>query len=152
MPSSTNCAQVTCIYNNEAKSYTILFVSGTVCKAYHSRRCKVHKKHKKHTSSHEPGRVRGDTLHSAHDDARGTPLTYLNVRFVDEPGAVREDLVDFVQVAQLLRDVLEPLEPALVAALQQELRLLDVDEVRALVPSRRLQKHVRSELTSIKQS
>ena len=64
---------------------------------------------------------------------------YLYVRLADEPGPVRHELVDLVQVAQLLRRVIEPAQPALVAALQQELRALRVDEIRALVTPRRLQ-------------
>ena len=66
-------------------------------------------------------------------------VAYLYVRLADEPGPVRHELVDLVQVAQLLRRVVEPAQPALVAALQQELCALRVDEIRALVASRRLQ-------------
>lgn len=45
----------------------------------------------------------------------------LYVRLVEEPGSMSQQLVDFVQVTQLLRDVLQSLEPALVSPLGEEL-------------------------------
>lgn len=56
----------------------------------------------------------------------------------DEPGPVREDLVDLVQVAQLGRDILQSLQPARIAALLPELAHLLPDQVRTLVPAGRL--------------
>ena len=64
--------------------------------------------------------------------------TDLDVCPGDEPRPVGHDLVELVEVPQLLGDVLQPLEPALVSALKQELIGLDVDQVGALVPGRRL--------------
>lgn len=53
-----------------------------------------------------------------------------------------QQLVDFVQVTQLLRDVLQSLEPALVSALSEELLPLQLHQVAALVSARRLPNRV----------
>lgn len=52
---------------------------------------------------------------------------HLDMRLVQEPGAVRHDFVDFVQITQLLGDVVEALQPGLVPSLEQKFGGLDFD-------------------------
>ena len=52
---------------------------------------------------------------------------------VDEPWLVTDELVEVVQIAQLLRYIVEAHEPALVALLRYELRLLLIHQVVAVV-------------------
>lgn len=57
----------------------------------------------------------------------------LDVLFGQQPGPVREDLVDVVDGAQLGRDELEPVQPLHVAALGHELLLVQAHQVVAVV-------------------
>ena len=50
--------------------------------------------------------------------------TNLDVRFVEQPGPVREDLVDLVQILKFAGYRAQPLEPRLASAIVQELCLL----------------------------
>lgn len=61
----------------------------------------------------------------------------LDVLFGQQPGAVREDLVDVVDGTQLLRDELQAVQPLGVAALGHELLLVQAHQVVALVARRR---------------
>ena len=56
----------------------------------------------------------------------------------DEPGPVRQDFVDFVKISKFGRDAVQTLQPALVAALRHKFVHLLLDQVGALVTSRRL--------------
>jgi len=64
---------------------------------------------------------------------------YLDVLLGDEPGPVRQDLVDLVEVAQFGGDEIETAQPLGIAPRPQELQHVEVHQVPAVVPRGRLQ-------------
>ena len=60
-------------------------------------------------------------------------MSHFNVTLVDEPWLVTDKLVEVVQIAQLLRYIVEAHEPALVALLRDKLGLLLIHQVVAVV-------------------
>lgn len=64
---------------------------------------------------------------------------YLDVLLGDEPGSVRQDLVDLAEVAQFEGDEIEPTQPLGITPRPQELQHVEVHQVPAVVPCGRLQ-------------
>lgn len=61
-------------------------------------------------------------------------LTYLDVLLGDEPGPVRQQLVDLIEVPEFLGGTVQPLQPRRAAPHLQELPHVQPHQVGAAVP------------------
>lgn len=66
----------------------------------------------------------------------GSISSHLNVLLGDEPGPVRQQLVDLIEVAEFLGSTVQPLQPCWVAPHLQELPHVQAHQVGALVSGR----------------
>lgn len=64
----------------------------------------------------------------------GSIRSHLDVLLGDEPGPVRQQLVDLIEVPEFLRGTVQPLQPCGVAPHLQELRHVQPHQVGAAVP------------------